>query len=171
MEREREGGSDIEKEVEELATDLSQATVEVDWKRVGETCAGKPIQKRKMEDVLNKVWKLSWPFTYLKVEKNTLIANFSSREDQQKVLEGCSLGYKGSKYGSISKSCLRLLTGLSWVQYKGSKFTFSNGGKGQFEFKARLDRALANGSWKMLFPSAEVTHGFAGYSDHKPLIL
>ncbi|KAL9662142.1 hypothetical protein QQ045_026972 [Rhodiola kirilowii] len=41
--------------------------------------------------------------------------------------------------------------------YKGSQFTFSNRREGDFEAKARLDRAFANEGWRKLLPDHELT--------------
>ncbi|CAM8981011.1 unnamed protein product [Rhodiola kirilowii] len=60
---------------------------------------------------------------------------------------------------------------LSDIGFRGSQFTFSNKRKGLLETKARLDRVLANGTWRTTFPNAEVVHGVSGCSDHSPLII
>lgn len=60
------------------------------------------------------------------------------------------------------------LLDLGW---NGSPYTFTNMRKGDLEVRARLDRALASGDWKTMFPNAKVYHGFANSSDHKRLII
>lgn len=60
------------------------------------------------------------------------------------------------------------LLDLGW---KGSPFTFSNNKKVSLGTRARLYRVVANKEWMSVFPCAEVLHGFANSSDHKPIIL
>ncbi|CAM8888030.1 unnamed protein product [Rhodiola kirilowii] len=55
--------------------------------------------------------------------------------------------------------------------YKGLPFTYSNNRVGEFETRARLDRAFSNEEWRMLFPNFEVRHLISTVSDHLPLIL
>lgn len=37
--------------------------------------------------------------------------------------------------------------------------------------RVRLDRALADGEWSMLFPQANLSHKIAATSDHNPILL
>ncbi|KAL9687014.1 hypothetical protein QQ045_031410 [Rhodiola kirilowii] len=55
--------------------------------------------------------------------------------------------------------------------FRGEVFTYSNRRKGREEIKARLDRAVANATWRLLFPNALVKHGFANCSDHVPVLI
>ena len=55
--------------------------------------------------------------------------------------------------------------------FSGNAFTWSNGRKGEEGVKERLDRVLANESWKSLHKMAAVTHEVTSYSDHNPIFL
>lgn len=48
--------------------------------------------------------------------------------------------------------------GLSDLGYNGMKFTWTNGRRGKENVMERLDRAVANRSWKERFPHTKVTH-------------
>ncbi|KAL9680352.1 hypothetical protein QQ045_018230 [Rhodiola kirilowii] len=61
--------------------------------------------------------------------------------------------------------------GLSDLSYRGETFTYSNRRKGEQEVKVRLDRAVANGTWREAFPHAVVRHGFSYTSDHSPFVI
>lgn len=54
--------------------------------------------------------------------------------------------------------------------FSGPKFTWSRG-YGLRKISIRLDRALANASWRSLFPEATVSHLPNIYSDHTPLLI
>lgn len=53
----------------------------------------------------------------------------------------------------------------------GYPFTYFNKHKGINETRARLDRAVANKDWIIMFPKAKVIHEFANSSDHNPIIM
>ncbi|KAL9663861.1 hypothetical protein QQ045_019254 [Rhodiola kirilowii] len=61
--------------------------------------------------------------------------------------------------------------GLTDLGYEGSPFTFSNRRSGGWETRARLDRMLANSSWRRIYPEAQVNHLPAISSDHNFLVL
>ncbi|KAL9663095.1 hypothetical protein QQ045_027932 [Rhodiola kirilowii] len=61
--------------------------------------------------------------------------------------------------------------GLVDMGFKGGLFTYSNRRKDREEVKARLDRVVANSSWRKAFPYALVKHIFANSSDHVPIVL
>lgn len=61
--------------------------------------------------------------------------------------------------------------GLVDLGYTGSKFTWSRGNQTDTLKVARLDRALGNIEWKILFPEAEVIHLPMVSSDHAPLLI
>lgn len=50
--------------------------------------------------------------------------------------------------------------------FKGSPFRFSNRRMGSHEYKARLEKVLATGSWRDIFPKAKVEHVATMTSDH-----
>ncbi|CAM8888112.1 unnamed protein product [Rhodiola kirilowii] len=62
-------------------------------------------------------------------------------------------------------------SGLSDLGYRGTPFTFSNRREGDFEMRARLDRAFGNDQWSTLFPVVEVRHLVFSVSDHYPLLV
>ncbi|KAL9680477.1 hypothetical protein QQ045_018356 [Rhodiola kirilowii] len=61
--------------------------------------------------------------------------------------------------------------GLTDLSYKGEMFTYSNRRRGDQEVKVRLDRAVANESWREAFPQAIVKHDLSYTSDYSPLII
>lgn len=54
--------------------------------------------------------------------------------------------------------------------YQGTPFTFTNKRKGQYEMKDRLDRSVANATWRSEFPYAKVSHLTAITSDYCPIL-
>ena len=52
-----------------------------------------------------------------------------------------------------------------------NKFTWRNGRSGEAFVQERLDRACAAIEWRALFPSNNVVHLQASYSDHDPIML
>ncbi|CAM8884344.1 unnamed protein product [Rhodiola kirilowii] len=62
-------------------------------------------------------------------------------------------------------------SGVSDLGYKGAPFTYSNRREGEFETRARLDRAFGNEQWRNLFPVVEVRHLVSSVSDHYPLLV
>lgn len=70
------------------------------------------------------------------------------------------------KFQSILHDC-----DLSDLGYRGPKYTWSNGRKGQDYAKERLDRGVANSTGCNLFPAAEVLVDSTVNSDHAVLML
>lgn len=62
-------------------------------------------------------------------------------------------------------------TGMIDLGFSGNPYTWSNGRKGRGLIMERLDRGLANGEWRRLFPRATVKHLARHASDHAPLLL
>lgn len=104
-----EAGIDVNKEVDILATRLEGRVVvsvdEVNWEEAGrdlrwaallKLASGKNIHKKQLVDVLEKVWKLSQPASFYKMERNILLVKFMTEEDQEKVLEGGPWTFEGS---------------------------------------------------------------------------
>ncbi|KAL9679901.1 hypothetical protein QQ045_017772 [Rhodiola kirilowii] len=60
---------------------------------------------------------------------------------------------------------------LSDIGFSGDPFTFSNHREGGAEFRARLDRVLANEDWRKKFSRAAVTHVHLHASDHQLIVL
>ncbi|XP_019178132.1 PREDICTED: uncharacterized protein LOC109173349 [Ipomoea nil] len=61
--------------------------------------------------------------------------------------------------------------GLVDLGFAGSKFTWMRGSSSSTFKGARRDRALANTTWKLKFPSALVEHLPIVESDHSPLLI
>lgn len=61
--------------------------------------------------------------------------------------------------------------GMIDLRFQGNPFTWTNKCNGRANIQERLDRALANAQWKLLFPNATVLHLPASQSDHCPLFL
>lgn len=55
--------------------------------------------------------------------------------------------------------------------YIGNRFTWSNGRGGAANNQERLDRALATGCWRSLFPTIQVRHLSKYRSDHNPVVI
>ncbi|CAN1321407.1 hypothetical protein LINPERPRIM_LOCUS32024 [Linum perenne] len=53
--------------------------------------------------------------------------------------------------------------------YQGDPFTWSNEQRGSNHIKERLDRALANGEWRLQFDRAMTFHESRIGSDHRPI--
>lgn len=55
--------------------------------------------------------------------------------------------------------------------YVGNPFTWTNGQFGRRAIHERLDRGIANGEWRVLFPRATIKHLPRVASDHTPMLL
>lgn len=55
--------------------------------------------------------------------------------------------------------------------FTDSKFTWAKGKWGNASIKRRLDRGIANISWRLAYPRASITHLEAISSDHTPILL
>ncbi|KAK6164533.1 hypothetical protein DH2020_001397 [Rehmannia glutinosa] len=60
---------------------------------------------------------------------------------------------------------------LSDLGFSGHRFTWTNGRSGEDNIQERLDRVLANETWKNIFPSWRVSHLHRVKSDHTPLLV
>ncbi|CAM8920109.1 unnamed protein product [Rhodiola kirilowii] len=61
--------------------------------------------------------------------------------------------------------------GLFDLGWNGNPYTFSNKRTGDREARVRLDRFVANGCWRRMFPLFSVRHSWANASDHCPIVL
>uniref|UniRef100_A0A2N9H5A8 CCHC-type domain-containing protein n=1 Tax=Fagus sylvatica TaxID=28930 RepID=A0A2N9H5A8_FAGSY len=68
------------------------------------------------------------------------------------------------------KNCLNACNMID-LGFSGPKFTWSNCHDVSSLIMERLDRALANPDWRILFPEAIVTHLTKTHSDHCPFLL
>jgi exonuclease III len=68
------------------------------------------------------------------------------------------------------KNCLNACNMID-LGFSGPKFTWSNCHDVSSLIMERLDRALANPDWRILFPEASVTHLTRTHSDHCPFLL
>ena len=71
-----------------------------------------------------------------------------------------------SEFRNCINACNMIDLGLS-----GPKFTWSNCHDINSLIMERLDRALANPNWRILFPEASVSHLTRTHSDHCPILL
>jgi exonuclease III len=55
--------------------------------------------------------------------------------------------------------------------FRGPKFTWNNGQKGDAFIKERLDRVVANAGWCTIFPNADIKVKEAMSLDHCPLFV
>lgn len=60
---------------------------------------------------------------------------------------------------------------LFGLGFRGNPFTFSNRRRGVLEYKARLDRVLANAPWRNTFKNTTVDHIATSTSDHYMLLI
>uniref|UniRef100_A0A2N9IKD9 CCHC-type domain-containing protein n=1 Tax=Fagus sylvatica TaxID=28930 RepID=A0A2N9IKD9_FAGSY len=68
------------------------------------------------------------------------------------------------------KNCLNACSMID-LGFSGPKFTWSNCHDVSSLIMERLDRALANPDWRILFPEAAVSHLTRTHSDHCPFLL
>lgn len=62
-------------------------------------------------------------------------------------------------------------TGMLDLGFSSSPFTWTNDREGNGLILERLDRGVANGEWRTLFPRTTVTHLTRHASDHSPILL
>ena len=82
--------------------------------------------------------------------------------------------FGGKKGSSSSNNYLKDLMfdfGAVDLGYNGNKFTWAKGKCGNASIKRRLDRGIANISWRLAFPDASISHLGAIRSDHAPILL
>lgn len=80
----------------------------------------------------------------------------------------------GQPFACSSKSDLSSFIndcGLVDLGFNGNPFSWNSGHHGGANIKERLDRGLANHSWRVLFPNASISHYPAAALDHLPMIL
>lgn len=70
------------------------------------------------------------------------------------------------RFNSMIANC-----GLSDLGFQGPSYTWTNRRHGGLRIHERLDRALANADWRILFPEAIVKHLPRFYSDHCPILV
>lgn len=63
-----------------------EATNNLQWAILLRLASGKPIQKDAIENTFNRIWRLNEATSFQKVERDTLLVTFKSREDQERVL-------------------------------------------------------------------------------------
>ncbi|CAM8977963.1 unnamed protein product [Rhodiola kirilowii] len=61
--------------------------------------------------------------------------------------------------------------GLSDLGFRGFPYTFTNRREGDMEFRARLDRAVADVDWRRLHPNSMISHLHLHASDHQAILL
>nr|POE78759.1 hypothetical protein CFP56_65080 [Quercus suber] len=82
--------------------------------------------------------------------------------------------FGGKKGGPSSTNYLKeLLFELNAVDlgYSGNKFTWARGKWGNSAIRRRLDKGVANISWRLAYLKATITHLGAIKSDHAPILL
>lgn len=80
----------------------------------------------------------------------------------------------GSKGGSSATNYLKDLIiefGAIDLGCSGSKFTWAKGRWSNSVIKRRLDRGIANISWRLAFPRDNIAHLSAIHSNHTPILL
>lgn len=106
----------------------------------------KPIHKKQVEEVLHKVWKLHEPAVFYKVERSVLLVKISSKEDQEKILEGGPWSVEGiailvQKWEpgmtteDLDNTCINI-----WVQLYGLPFELRNMMDARFIASNRLNQ-------------------------------
>ncbi|KAL9658997.1 hypothetical protein QQ045_028256 [Rhodiola kirilowii] len=113
----------------------------------------------------NGVWRLSLfygnPAVNMRRESWNLLRKLHTISDTQWVVIG-----DFNEVLDAIEDC-----GLSDIGFTGYPYTFSNHREGEFEVQARLDRVLADDSWRRNFPRAAVSHIHLHVSDHQLLVL
>lgn len=61
--------------------------------------------------------------------------------------------------------------GLRDINYTGLMYTWHNGQQFRRSVFQRLDKALANNNWNLMFPNARLRHLPRYSSDHNPIVL
>ena len=91
--------------------------------------------------------------------------NFTLNEDE------CRGSRKGNSFATNFLKELMFDFGVIDLGYSGNKFTWAKGRWGNAAIKRRLDRGIANISWRLVFPKASMSHLGAIMSDHTPILL
>lgn len=79
---------------------------------------------------------------------------------------GWFCGSRAAKFRSHLDECSLIDLG-----FKGAPFTYIRRQHGRISTHVRLDRALCNVEWSLLFPEASVHHLPRTCSDHNPILL
>lgn len=66
------------------------------WAVLLKLASGRSLQKNPIEDILNKVRRLSCPAIFYKVERGILLVNFKTEKDQKWVLKGGPWSFDGN---------------------------------------------------------------------------
>lgn len=74
----------------------AEAGKSLKWAALLRLVSGKSIMKQSVESVLSRIWNISEPATFLKVERSTLLVIFKSAADQHKVLDGGPWSVEGN---------------------------------------------------------------------------
>ena len=82
-----------------------------------------------------------------------------------------SEGRKGCSSATNYLKELMFEFGAIDLGFSGSKFTWAKGRWGNASIKRRLDRGIANMSWRLAYPGATIVHLGAINSDHAPILL
>lgn len=100
----------------------------------------------------------------LKIEAPWLVLgdfNCVLRDEDRSSMRGASSSFQ-------AWVCRNRLVDLG---YEGTEFTWNHGVNKETRRSARLDRALCDTSWRLLFPAASVKHLTHSHSDHCPLLV
>ncbi|KAG8375096.1 hypothetical protein BUALT_Bualt10G0064800 [Buddleja alternifolia] len=107
------------------------------------------------------------PTKKTKVDPVVLIGDFNAIVSQSEKKGGRSFASSSSNPFLNDLNNLNLLD----LGFTGNPFTWSNRRGGDANIQLRLDRAVANPDWSLLYPYAIVHHLPAIKSDHCPLLL
>nr|POF06471.1 hypothetical protein CFP56_57443 [Quercus suber] len=91
--------------------------------------------------------------------------NFTLNEEESRG------GRKGNSSATNYLKELMFDFGAIDLGFSGNKFTWAKGRWGSAAIKRRLDRGIANISWRLAFPKATLSHLGAIMSDHSPFCL
>lgn len=96
------------------------------------------------------------------------LGDFNAVTHQNDKYGGRSVTFSSSSAGM---NRFMLSARLLDLGFSGNKFTWTNGREDQSLIMERLDRGIANGEWRSLFPIATVSHFPRLASDHAPILL
>lgn len=96
-----------------------------------------------------------------------VLGDFNEVVSESEKLGGGTINFnKALRFSEMLSNCC-----LTDLGFSGPRFTWTNLRQTGGLIQERLDRAVANPSWRIMFPNAEVSHLPRVHSDHCPVLL